>query len=151
MSLPISCRISHRRFRLHRAAARTAAALAACVVASAAATAARPALPDRDGDTVPDLLDNCVFVANADQRDSNDNGFGDRCDGDINADGRVNALDLALLRQQFGNVGGSADLNGDGFVNALDLALLRTRFGRHRLTDLQPVPITSFVITDFGI
>ncbi len=126
----MSLRTSQPRHRSRRHHACTVLALAACAFASTAAIAARPTLPDRDGDSVPDLLDNCVFVANADQRDSNDNGFGDRCDADINGDGRVNALDLALLRQQFGRSGGSADLNGDGAVNALDLALLRVRFGQ---------------------
>lgn len=97
---------------------------------TAAAAQTTVALADTDSDGVPDLLDNCVQVANPDQRDSNRNGIGDRCDGDVNGDGLVNAVDLALLRQQFGQSGGSADLNGDGSVNALDLALLRSRFGQ---------------------
>lgn len=102
-------------------------ALCFCITASAQTGSG---LPDTDGDGRPDILDNCVLVPNSDQRDSNGNGVGDRCDADINGDGIVNALDLALLRQQFGQSGGSADLNGDGSVNALDLALLRTRFGQ---------------------
>lgn len=106
-----------------------AAALGLCFCAAAAAQTA-PTLTDTDRDGVPDLLDNCVQVANPDQRDSNGNGSGDRCDGDVNGDGLVNAVDLAALRQQFGQTGGSADLNGDGSVNALDLALLRSRFGQ---------------------
>jgi len=101
--------------------------LSACLAATAQTP---PTLPDSDGDSVPDLLDNCVDVANRDQRDSNGNGIGDRCDGDVTGDGQVNALDLAQLRAQFGQAGGSADLNGDGSVNALDLALLRSRFGQ---------------------
>jgi CubicO group peptidase (beta-lactamase class C family) len=98
-----------------------------CAAANAQTT---PALADTDRDGRPDLLDNCVQVANPDQRDSNNNGIGDRCDADVNGDGIVNAVDLALLRAQFGQTGGPADLNGDGTVNALDLALLRTRFGQ---------------------
>jgi deoxyribonuclease I len=35
---------------------------------------------DSDGDGVPDLLDNCPSVPNADQADTNDSGLGDACD-----------------------------------------------------------------------
>jgi CubicO group peptidase (beta-lactamase class C family) len=106
-----------------------AAALSLCFCAAAAAQTT-PALPDRDQDGIPDLIDNCSDLANPDQRDSNRNGIGDRCDADVNGDGQVNAIDLATLRTQFGQTGGSADLNGDASVNALDLALLRSRFGQ---------------------
>lgn len=36
--------------------------------------------PDDDGDTVPNLIDNCAFVANGNQADANQNGVGDVCD-----------------------------------------------------------------------
>jgi hypothetical protein len=55
--------------------------------------------------------------------------------GDINGDGTVNGLDLALFRGAFGTALGSPnyvdylDLNGDGAVNGLDLAAFRSRFG----------------------
>jgi hypothetical protein len=35
--------------------------------------------PDTDGDGVPNLIDNCVFVPNPDQVDSNQDGLGDAC------------------------------------------------------------------------
>lgn len=35
--------------------------------------------PDRDGDGVDDVLDNCAWVANADQADGNGDGVGDVC------------------------------------------------------------------------
>ncbi|MEO1576160.1 MAG: M14 family zinc carboxypeptidase, partial [Pseudomonadota bacterium] len=35
---------------------------------------------DTDGDGVNDLVDNCTLIANADQRDSNGDGFGNACD-----------------------------------------------------------------------
>lgn len=47
---------------------------------------------DSDGDSVPDLTDNCVSVSNADQKDSDGNGRGDACE-DYDRDGRVNAQD----------------------------------------------------------
>ena len=85
---------------------------------------------DSDGDGVPDSRDNCTAVPNADQRDSDGDGFGDACDADVNNDGFVNSIDLALVKAAFGGSGQSrADLNGDGRINALDLALVRRLFG----------------------
>ncbi|MDN3922115.1 C25 family cysteine peptidase [Roseateles violae] len=86
---------------------------------------------DSDGDGVPDSRDNCAAVKNPDQKDSDGDGYGDACDADVNNDGVVNSLDLAIVRNAFGSSGPSpADLNGDGIVNAVDLALLRSRFGK---------------------
>jgi hypothetical protein len=51
------------------------------------------ATPDRDGDGVPDAVDNCVTLANADQLDTVGNGTGDACRGVV-ADFAV-PLDLA--------------------------------------------------------
>jgi hypothetical protein len=85
---------------------------------------------DSDGDGIPDSRDNCINVRNPDQRDSDGDGYGDACDADVNNDGIVNSVDLALVRDAFGKPGRSrADLNGDGNVNALDLALVRRLFG----------------------
>ena len=85
---------------------------------------------DTDGDGVSDSRDNCINVKNADQLDSDGDGYGNSCDADLNNDGIVNSVDLALLRNAFGSSGPNpADINGDGRVNALDLALLRAHFG----------------------
>jgi hypothetical protein len=85
---------------------------------------------DRDGDGIPDAEDNCLLVPNKDQTDSDGDGFGNACDGDLNNDGFVNALDLGLFKAAFGQDGGGvADLNGDGRVNALDLGLFKKLFG----------------------
>ncbi|RKU31013.1 hypothetical protein C6499_05120 [Candidatus Poribacteria bacterium] len=40
---------------------------------------------------------------------------------DINADGKINILDLVLVAQSFGKSDSDADVNGDGIVNILDL------------------------------
>jgi hypothetical protein len=50
----------------------------------------RPA--DSDGDGIIDRKDNCVRIANSDQRDENGNGQGDVCD-DYDRDGIVNSQD----------------------------------------------------------
>ncbi len=83
---------------------------------------------DRDGDGIPDSQDNCSAVANSNQRDGDNDGYGDACDGDINNDGIVNSIDVAQLRGAFGSRQSRGDLNGDGVVNSADVALLRKFF-----------------------
>src|SRR5262249_13669182 len=36
--------------------------------------------PDRDGDGIPDVKDNCLFVSNPDQKEADGNGIGDGCE-----------------------------------------------------------------------
>jgi hypothetical protein len=82
-------------------------------------------LVDPDGDGVASRLDNCTRLPNVDQRDTNGDGFGNRCDGDLNNDGIVNAADLGLMRAAFDVADADADLDGDGLVNEQDLTILR--------------------------
>ena len=52
--------------------------------------------------------------------------------GDLDGDGVVNAVDLAILLGNWGPVPPNepaADLNGDGMVNAADLAILLGNWG----------------------
>jgi hypothetical protein len=86
------------------------------------------AVQDTDGDGVSDASDNCILVANADQRDTDGDGYGNACDPDFNNDGVVNAVDLARLKQVFFKSDELVDLNGDGVVNAVDLARLKSFF-----------------------
>ena len=86
-------------------------------------------VPDTDHDGFADNVDNCPKVANPDQRDTNGNGRGNRCDADLNNDGIVNALDLGIFKKRFGTHDPDADFNGDGIVNALDLGILKSLFG----------------------
>ena len=89
---------------------------------------------DYDADGVVDLVDNCRTVANPGQCDSDGDGYGNRCDGDLNNGGFTNAQDTTLFRGQLGQPSLSpgfnkADLNCNGAVNAQDTALYRQLLG----------------------
>lgn len=92
------------------------------------ASAANLIDPDTDSDGVTDDVDNCTLVANADQRDSNGDGFGNACDADLDDDGAVNFIDLGILKSVFFSADADADLNGDGAVNFLDLGIMKAGF-----------------------
>lgn len=83
---------------------------------------------DVDEDGILNANDNCVFLANTDQRDSNGDGFGNVCDTDLNDDCAINAIDLGEFRLAFFGPGPDADFNGDGVVNVIDLGVLRAAF-----------------------
>jgi len=91
------------------------------VIAGELANAAQ----DTDGDGFADSGDNCTLVVNADQRDTNGDGFGNVCDGDLTNDCVVNVGDIARMREVFFTNDADADLNGDGIVNFADLTRLR--------------------------
>ncbi|MFK8014177.1 MAG: thrombospondin type 3 repeat-containing protein [Gammaproteobacteria bacterium] len=99
------------------------AACAALTLLAASAMAV-----DTDGDGVDDSVDNCSTVANPAQIDSNGDGFGNRCDADLNNDLIVNVADLGLLRAVFFTADADADFNGDNVVNVSDLGILRSAF-----------------------
>jgi hypothetical protein len=90
---------------------------------------------DGDGDGRENVRDNCTTVANTtaptSQRDTDGDNIGNACDGDLNNDGIVNAVDLGQFRAAFGkNTNPNADFNGDNIVNAVDLGLFRQMFGK---------------------
>jgi hypothetical protein len=90
-------------------------------------------ITDTDGDGIPDQSDNCTLVSNVNQRDTDNDGFGNSCDADLNNDLIVNAIDLGLFKKCYLKQAPDAqcrrpqdsDLNGDGNVNALDLGLFK--------------------------
>jgi photosystem II stability/assembly factor-like uncharacterized protein len=84
---------------------------------------------DTDWDGILDTLDNCSLVANPNQRDTDGDGYGNACDGDLNNSGIVNFADLALFRAAFGTANANADFDGNGTVNFADLARFRAMFG----------------------
>ncbi|MEO8444468.1 MAG: thrombospondin type 3 repeat-containing protein [Gammaproteobacteria bacterium] len=93
---------------------------------------------DTDGDARGDLCDNCRLLANNSgagaQCDSDNDGFGNRCDGDFNNNSATNAQDTTLFRQRLGQPSvaptyNAADLNCNGSVNAQDTTLFRQLLG----------------------
>jgi hypothetical protein len=97
----------------------------------------RSTLPDRDHDGVPDHADNCVDEPNGPiardpggnvQLDSDEDGYGNLCDPDLDGNGSVNFVDLSFMKQVFFGRGGAADLDGNGVVNFGDLARLKAAF-----------------------
>jgi len=91
--------------------------------------------PDEDGDGVAFAIDNCTRVANPTQLDADQDGYGNRCDGDFNNTGaaaNVNTTDYSILRSvinkpaSFSTNAARADLNGDGTVNTTDYSIFRT-------------------------
>jgi hypothetical protein len=83
---------------------------------------------DTDSDGILDADDNCTLVANADQRDTNGDGYGNVCDADLNNDGLINFVDLGILKSVFFTADPDADLNGDGSVNFIDLGMMKAAF-----------------------
>jgi hypothetical protein len=86
-------------------------------------------IPDMDGDGVPDTLDNCPGVDNANQADADHDSIGDACDTDDDNDGVADATDncpLVANADQLdtdGNGVGDActnDADGDGVLDADD-------------------------------
>lgn len=90
-----------------------------------------PAGEDTDGDGLADAVDNCIAIANADQRDTDADGIGNACDPDVAEpnDCRVNVADLGVYKRNFFEVGDTdTDNNGDGVTNAIDLGVLKSFF-----------------------
>jgi alpha-N-arabinofuranosidase len=91
---------------------------------------------DTDGDGIADLLDNCTVVANANQRDTDQDGYGNLCDADLNNDLIVNTIDLGLFKKCYLKQSADAqcqrppdaDINGDGVANMIDLGLLMNMY-----------------------
>ena len=52
---------------------------------------------DGDGDGVADWHDNCLEDANAEQVDSDGDGFGNQCDADFTNNGEVNIIDYGIF------------------------------------------------------
>ncbi len=53
-----------------------------------------PASPDTDDDGIPDHLDDCIFVANPDQTDTDGDGTGDACDAETCGNGLLEVSEV---------------------------------------------------------
>ena len=88
---------------------------------------------DGDADTIPDVFDNCLGLANPTQLDADGDGFGNICDADLNNSGIVTTADFGILRAVLNQpasaspTAAAADLNGSGTVTTADFAILRAR------------------------
>lgn len=90
---------------------------------------------DTDGDGVPDSMDNCTLVANgpndlSDQVDTDQDGFGNVCDGDFDNNGVHDGGDFSDLVVNFNSTIELFDLTGDGFVTGCDHASFRAMWGQ---------------------
>jgi arylsulfate sulfotransferase len=81
---------------------------------------------DTDHDGVIDDVDNCTALANADQRDTDHDGFGNACDADLNNDGHVDGFDWLQFAAAFDTSTPDADFDGDGVVGWSDAVIIYT-------------------------
>ncbi|CAA0080032.1 Uncharacterised protein [Halioglobus japonicus] len=70
---------------------------------------------DPDGDTIAQIADNCIDVANIDQNDLDADGIGDVCDDDIDGDNLTNEEEEILGTDPL-----NADTDGDGLRDDTD-------------------------------
>ena len=85
---------------------------------------------DTDADGVPDRLDNCTLVANANQRDTDGDDYGNICDPDFNQNSVVDPTDFSRLKAKLGTASTHEDLNGNGIVDPTDFSLLKSYLGK---------------------
>lgn len=87
--------------------------------------------PDSDGDGIVDAADNAYLTANANQADTDGDGYGNAADADLNNDGQVGGSDYTSFRSSWGQTGSGldADFNQDGQVGGSDYTTFRNRWG----------------------
>jgi hypothetical protein len=91
---------------------------------------------DADRDRVPDDLDNCPLTANRNQIDSDQDGYGNRCDCDLDNNGRVDAGDywrwrlLATVDPSSEAWDAAVDFNTNGKADAEDYQIFLSRYGQ---------------------
>ena len=96
--------------------------------------------PDVDNDGVSDIKDNCVQIANTDQKDIDDNGRGDACE-DFDGDNIVNSKDNCPDQPNYNQ----SDIDADGIGDTCDKE-------ESRLTEKNPwLPWTAMGIAAFVV
>ena len=90
---------------------------------------------DTDNDSIIDSQDNCISVYNPDQIDTNQDGFGNVCDPDLNNDGNITDKDEDIIKAVYGLTPESpdwnpeADLNGNGEIDISDVVIWMDMIG----------------------
>ena len=74
-------------------------------------------IQDADGDSFPDVFDNCPSIVNAGQADTDADGQGDACDPDDDNDGMPDTFELANGFDPLDPADAPQDADGDGFSN----------------------------------
>ncbi|XP_041366830.1 cartilage oligomeric matrix protein-like [Gigantopelta aegis] len=111
----------------------------------------------KDGDSIPDYVDNCPEIPNAEQKDIDHDGKGDECDDDSDDDGILDTKDNCPLVKNpsqddvDGNHRGDLcelDLDMDETIDRLDNCpentfINRTSFVRHTVVDFIPTWTTE--------
>jgi hypothetical protein len=88
-----------------------------------------------DGDNLPPSADNCAWLPNPNQLDTNQDGYGNACDADWDDDGLVGGGDYLALGMAFGAVSPDPrydpdlDSTGDGAIGGPEYLLLGMSFG----------------------
>jgi uncharacterized protein (TIGR03790 family) len=93
---------------------------------------------DLDGDGIENGDDNCRAIPNPDQRDTDGDGYGNLCDGDVDGDGIITTswgatmpierrgdLEWIALSARSGPYDPDHDLDGDGKVDEVDVSMAR--------------------------
>jgi hypothetical protein len=106
-----------------------ALACALLLAAGLSLTVTAGPLPDTDGDTVPDVHDNCVTNSNTSQGDIDQDGYGQQCDCDYNQNGKCDVIDFVTFPAGFG-AAGEPDMNCNGKVDVLDFVTFQAKFGQ---------------------
>ena len=96
-----------------------------------------PGTFDSDCDDTPDAVDNCMSVPNGPaqpnpQCDTDQDGYGNVCDADVNNDGGIGNPDYAPIGAYFGQPRAAfpgADVNCDGGIGNPDYAPIGAGFG----------------------
>jgi hypothetical protein len=78
---------------------------------------------DSDGDGVSDAVDNCVTVRNRTQADFNDDGVGDACELDADADGMPDAWEIENGLNPRNTFDRNYDRDNDGFDNITEFRM----------------------------
>ncbi len=91
---------------------------------------------DMDQDLIPDALDNCKATANVLQTDSDNDGYGNQCDCDLDNNGIVDAADywrwrmLVTIDPATELWNAAVDFNENGIADADDYTIFNSRYGQ---------------------